>query len=65
MNKHAGLERALKKYDFEQEDALYRFARLLKKYHVEELLAQEGAQEGDTVFIGDVEFEYQPDKVME
>ncbi|WP_286934996.1 MULTISPECIES: GTPase ObgE [Aminobacterium] len=62
---HVGLERALKKYDFEQEDALYRFARLLKKYHVEELLAQEGAQEGDTVFIGDVEFEYQPDKVME
>lgn len=62
---HANLERILKRYDFEQEDALFHFARLLKKYRIEELLEQEGAQEGDTVIIGDIEFEYEPEQVQE
>ena len=62
---HEGLEKILKRYDFEQDDALYHFARLLKKYRIEELLEKEGAKEGDTVVIGEIEFEYQPEQVQE
>ena len=44
---------------------MYHFARLLKKYRIEELLEKEGAKEGDTVVIGEIEFEYQPEQVQE
>ena len=57
------LERAVQRYDFEQEDALPRFAKLLKRYKVEELLIEAGAQTGDTILIGSLEFDFEPDKV--
>lgn len=57
------LERAVQRYDFDQEDALPRFAKLLKRYKVEELLMEAGAQTGDTILIGALEFDFEPDKV--
>ena len=55
----------LKRYDFEQDDALIYFARLLKKFRIEELLEQAGGKSGDRVVIGDMEFVFEPDRVME
>jgi GTP-binding protein len=57
------MERSIRRYDFEQEDALPRFAKLLKRYRVEELLLEAGAQAGDTIVIGGMEFDFEPDKV--
>ncbi|HOO88121.1 MAG TPA: Obg family GTPase CgtA, partial [Synergistales bacterium] len=48
-------------YDFEQEDALPKFARLVKKFRIEERLEEMGAVKGDKVFIGDHEFDFEPD----
>jgi GTP-binding protein len=62
---HEGLERILRRYDFDHEDALMRFARLLKRFRVEELLEENGAQKGDKVYIRDLEFDFEPDRVME
>lgn len=62
---HADFERMLKRYDFEQDDALIYFARLLKKFRIEELLEQAGGKSGDRVVIGDMEFVFEPDRVME
>lgn len=62
---HDGLEKILRRYDFEQEDALLRFARLLKRFRVEELLEENGAQKGDRVYIRDLEFDFEPERVME
>lgn len=62
---HPNLEKTLKRYDFEQDDAILKFARLVKKFHIEEFLEEKGAQKGDKVYIGDLEFDYDPDKVME
>ncbi|MBQ7262639.1 MAG: Obg family GTPase CgtA, partial [Synergistaceae bacterium] len=56
--------RAVRRIDFDQEDALLKFARLLKRFDVEEALIAAGAQEGDEVLLGEEEFEFQPDKVM-
>ena len=62
---HPNLERTLKRYDFEHEDALLRFARLIKKFRIEEKLEESGALKGDKVFIGDLDFDFEPDRVME
>ncbi len=62
---HEGLEKILRRYDFDHEDALMRFARLLKRFRVEEQLEENGAQKGDKVYIGDMEFDFEPDRVME
>ena len=62
---HEGLERILKRYDFEQDDAIAHFARLVQKFRIEELLEERGAKKGDMVYIGDVEFVFEPDKAME
>ncbi|MGI6253665.1 MAG: Obg family GTPase CgtA, partial [Aminivibrio sp.] len=62
---HDDLERIIKRYDFDQEDTLMRFARLLKRFRVEELLEKNGAQKGDKVYITDLEFDFEPDRVME
>jgi len=59
---HAGLENVVKKYQFDQEEALSRFAHLLKHYRVDQLLVENGAKPGDTVFIGDMEFDFIPDE---
>ena len=60
---HANLEKSVERIDFEQEDALSKFARLLKRLKVEEALEQAGATEGDKVYIGEMEFDFQPDKI--
>jgi len=60
---HANLEKAVGRIDFDQEDALTKFARLLKRLKVEEALEGAGVIEGDKVYIGEVEFDFQPDKI--
>ena len=62
---HNDLERILKRYDFEHDDALMKFARLVKRFKIEELLEEKGAQEGDKVYIGDLEFDFEPDRIMD
>jgi len=60
---HANLEKAVERIDFGQDDALSKFARLLKRLKVEEALEQAGVVEGDKVYIGEIEFDFQPDKI--
>ncbi len=55
----AAIERAAKMTFFEQEGSLRRFQKLLELLGVEEALRKAGVQEGDTVFIGDFELEWQ------
>ncbi|MCR5347769.1 MAG: GTPase ObgE [Fretibacterium sp.] len=62
---HRNLETAVGRINFEQEDAMLKFSRLLKRLSVEEALEAAGAREGDWVLIGDEEFEFQPDRIME
>jgi len=62
---HPYLEKTIMKYDFDQDEAMFRFARLLKKFNIEELLEQNGAKSGDNVYIGDMVFEFEPDKAMD
>lgn len=61
---HPYLEKAIMKYDFEQEEAILHFARLLKKFKVEELLEECGAKPGDSVYIGEMVFDFEPEKAM-
>ena len=62
---HENLERSVRRIDFDQEDAMMKFARLLKRLGVEEALEDAGAREGDRVLIGEAEFEFQPDRIIE
>jgi len=62
---HEALEKILQRYNFEHEDAILKFARLVRRFRIEELLEENGAQKGDKVYIGDLEFDFEPDKVME
>ena len=59
--RHQELRRLVGKFDFEQEEALSRFSAILRFYRIEDLLFESGAREGDTVRIGDVEFEFYPE----
>jgi len=43
--------------NFAYHDSVRRLARILREMGVEEALREKGAKEGDTVRIGDVEFE--------
>ncbi|MBQ6909926.1 MAG: Obg family GTPase CgtA, partial [Synergistaceae bacterium] len=61
---HEELERAVGRINFDHDDALMRFSRLLKRFSVEEALEAAGAREGDLILIADEEFEFEPDKVM-
>ncbi len=60
---HEYFEKSVARINFEHEDALQKFARLLKALSVEEALEAAGAREGDKVYIGDVEFDFEPDTV--
>ncbi|MBE3563375.1 MAG: GTPase ObgE [Hydrogenibacillus schlegelii] len=51
------LERIMARYNFDQDEAVRRFARLLKKMGVEEALRAAGAVDGDEVWIGEMAFE--------
>jgi len=46
---------------WENEEAIERFARILKLKGVEKALREAGAKDGDTVRIGDIEFELSPE----
>ncbi len=59
---HPRIEAAAARYDFGQEEAAVRFMRILRQFKVEELLEEAGAQEGDTVNIGEVSFTFEPER---
>ncbi|MDP9728770.1 GTPase ObgE [Alicyclobacillus tolerans] len=52
------LEKMIKMTNFSQQDAVFRFQRIMKLQGVDEALRQKGAQDGDTVQIGDMEFDF-------
>ena len=60
---HENFEKAVARINFEHEDALQKFSQLLKSLSVEEALEAAGAREGDKVFIGDIEFDFEPELV--
>lgn len=60
---HANLEKAVGRINFDHDDALTKFARLLKRLKVEEALEKSGAVEGNKIYIGEIEFDFQPDKI--
>jgi GTP-binding protein len=53
------IERSAKMTYFEHDGSLRRFQKLLEKLGVDKALREAGVQEGDTVFIGDFELEWQ------
>ncbi|HAK41385.1 MAG TPA: hypothetical protein DCM24_06185, partial [Synergistaceae bacterium] len=59
--RHHEVERLVRKFNFDQEEALGRFSAILRYYRVEDLLLESGAHEGDTVRIGETEFEFYPE----
>lgn len=52
------IDRWLERYSIEQKDALTKFLSILEKNGLSERLRQMGAQDGDTVWIGQYSFEY-------
>ena len=54
----AGIERAAAMTYWEHDGAVRRFQRIMESLGVDEALQKAGAQEGDTVHIGDFELEY-------
>ncbi|NLH95586.1 MAG: GTPase ObgE [Synergistaceae bacterium] len=62
---HPRLEQAVLRYNFDQDEAILRFSRLLARYRVEDLLEEAGAREGDLVTIGEMEFTFKPEKAAE
>jgi len=56
----AALERLLLRTDFGSDEGLERFQSRLRRLGVSQALAEAGVEPGDTVRIGDLEFEYQP-----
>ena len=60
---HENLEKSVSRINFEHEDALQKFAGLLKALSVEEALEAAGARDGDKVYIGETEFDFEPEVV--
>jgi len=60
---HENFEKSVSRINFEHEDALQKFSRLLKAMSVEEALEAAGAKEGDKVYIGEIEFDFEPEIV--
>jgi len=58
---HPRLEKAVERYDLNQDENVARFTAMLRKYKVEELLEAAGAHEGDIVSIGHKEYVFYPD----
>ncbi|WP_026973826.1 GTPase ObgE [Alicyclobacillus contaminans] len=54
----AELEKLVAMTNFAQYDAVVRFQRILKHKGVDDALRQRGAKEGDTIRIGDMEFDF-------
>lgn len=61
---HSNFEKSVSRINFDHDDALMKFAALLKKLNVEEALEAAGAKQGDKVLIGEIEFDFEPDKIM-
>jgi GTP-binding protein len=59
---HARLEKAAERYDMSQSENVARFSSLLRKYRVEELLAEAGAVSGSSVSVGRAGFDFYPDR---
>jgi len=57
--KGVAIERSAKMTYFEHDGSLRRFQKLLEKLGVDKALREAGVEEGDTVFIGDFELEWQ------
>jgi len=58
---HPRLEKAVERFDLNQEENVSRFNILLRKHKVENLLEAAGAVEGDLINIGGREFIFYPD----
>ena len=54
----ASIERLIRSVNFANEDSLNYFHRMLRKWGVIDALRQAGAREGDSVVIGDMEFDF-------
>jgi GTP-binding protein len=54
------VRRLIERTDFDSEESLQRFQIQLDRIGVSAALAEAGAQPGDTVRVGELEFEYQP-----
>ena len=57
--KSASIERAAEMTPFDQTGSVRRFQKLMERLGVDKALREAGAQEGDTVYIGEYELEYQ------
>ncbi len=57
--KSASIERAAELTPWDQSGSVRRFQKLMERLGVDKALKDAGAQEGDTVFIGEYELEYQ------
>jgi GTP-binding protein len=51
------IERLVQRTNFNYHDSVLRFAHTIRKMGVEDALRERGAKEGDTIRIGDMEFE--------
>ena len=58
---HENFEKSVSRINFDHEDALKKFAGLLKALKIEEALEAAGAREGDKIYIGDEEFSFEPE----
>jgi GTP-binding protein len=58
-----GFERLVAMTDLDNEYALTRFQRTLERSGVNRKLKDQGAKDGDTVKIRDIEFEYQDEDI--
>jgi GTP-binding protein len=54
-----GIERAAEMTPWDQSGSVRRFQKLMERLGVDKALKEAGAQEGDTVYIGEYELEYQ------
>jgi GTP-binding protein len=58
---HKQLEKAVERYDLNQDENVARFTMLMRKYKIDELLTAAGAKSGDVVSIGYKDFNFYPD----
>jgi GTP-binding protein len=52
------IEKLIKRTNFSTQDSIDRFARILRKKGIDQELRNRGAEDGDTIRIGDIEFEF-------
>ncbi len=57
--KSVSIERAAEMTPWDQSGSVRRFQKLMERLGVDKALREAGAQEGDTVYIGEYELEYQ------